>query len=95
MNNLDALSTECESLSDWDLPQNDQAIRNAATALQNELTSSISSDTSDELSATSDTPLFIRLADLQNPSFINRENPEDAGRIEKNNIIARSSKSPK
>lgn len=82
LNNLETLSTECASLSDWDLPQNDQAIRNAAIALQNELKSSISSDTSDELSATSDTPLFIRVSDLQNPSFTNKESPEDAGRIE-------------
>lgn len=81
-NNLKDLSKACENLQDWDVPKNDQAIRNIALALKNELKSSISSDTSDDLSATSDTPLFIRVDHLQNPSFINRESPEDVGRIE-------------
>ena len=83
-NALKKLVEKCEKLNDWDAPPNDKEIREPAIELQNELKGFLapSSNDSDELSATSDSPLFIRVADLQNPSFRNRENPEDAGRID-------------
>ncbi len=96
INCLEALMDQClksklesklESKSksaDWDLPDNDQEIRIAASCLQNELKSLLSSNYAKfkKLSATSDIPLFIKKNDLENPFLLENPSLIDAGGIE-------------
>lgn len=68
---------------DWNRPQNEREIREAAERLIRAIKSNISEAIEGEISSTADTPLLISKADLIDPTLIDRAvSQEDVGRIE-------------
>ncbi|MCB1935500.1 MAG: DUF87 domain-containing protein [Nitrosomonas sp.] len=70
---------------DWDRPDNERAIREAAQKVQTGLKNELSKDIAalEESANTADTPLFISRIDLMDPTLVDRAvSQEDVGRIE-------------